>query len=342
MSNRKKPESKRPIDKLRDGAGSFVIGTPDDQTAISGMLSIKDERLLIVKGKGIYEVEFADQIDPERTNIEVPNTIQKVLSYGSDHEWVGRVLLTANELLKDSIIGKEVDCGRSLELALEISQDIAASLEVAESYNFSEQNALKEFNAEIRKDRSVVLPAIAGADAMCKEFLQKTDHSLRELFSTVKLFYPKVGTRGWDSLRYEVERETDRTDNFLEFIDNALPILRFVRNARNCVEHPREGYKVEVSNFSINSQNTLIPPTVSIDHPKTPLNGIPLSVFFRDLSAEIITIVELMYVYLCMRKVKPFAGLPFTIYEMPENSRKHANIRFGYGVCNGDDIVPVG
>ncbi len=334
--------SKSAIGKLRDGAGAFEISTPEDQTAISGMISIKDERLLIVKGQGIYEVQFADRIDPKRTNINVPNTIQKVLPYGSDHEWVGRILLTANELFKDSILGKEVDCGQSLELALEISQNIAGALEVAESYDSSEEVALKEFNAEIRKDRSVVLPTIHGTNAMCKEFLQKSDHALRELFSTVKLFYSKVGAKGWDSLRGEIEREPEKTDNFLEFIDNALPLLRLVRNARNCVEHPRKGYKLQVSNFSVSADNALVSPLVSVEHPKTPLKDVPLSVFFRDISSELIALTELMYVYLCARKVKPFAGLPVTVYEMPPERRKHVNIRFGYGVRNGDDIVPFG
>ena len=61
----------RPIDKLRNGAGSLEISTPDDDSAISEIISI-DDRLLVVKGKGIYEIKFADQVDPERTNLAYP------------------------------------------------------------------------------------------------------------------------------------------------------------------------------------------------------------------------------------------------------------------------------
>ena len=53
MSDR--PDQPRAIDKLRDGAGSFEIITPDDDSAITQMIST-GERLLIVKGKGVYEV----------------------------------------------------------------------------------------------------------------------------------------------------------------------------------------------------------------------------------------------------------------------------------------------
>ena len=85
----------RPIDKLRSGAGSLEINSPDDDSAISEMISTGD-RLLVVKEKGIYEVKFADQVDPERTNIDVPNTVQRILPYGAQDAWIGAVVLTAN------------------------------------------------------------------------------------------------------------------------------------------------------------------------------------------------------------------------------------------------------
>ncbi len=333
---------KRPIDKLRDGAGAFEIKTQDDETAISGMISIGDERLLIIKGKGIYEIKFADHIDPKRTNINVPNTIQKVLPYGSDDPWVGSVLLTAVELLKKSIIGEQIDCEKILNMVLRISQDIAGALEVSESYSIKEQRALDRFDSKIGADRSVILPSINDVSSMCKEFLQKADHALRELLDIVKLFQNGVGAGGWDSLKASVESESDKVDNFLEFIESALPLLRSVRNSRNCVEHPREGQNLEVSNFSVDSNNSLVPPLVTINHPKTPLKATPVSMFFSTTSREIISIVELMLVYLCSRKVKPFAGFPVQVYEMPVDKRRSKYVKFGYGIPNGDTIVPFG
>lgn len=335
-------KTKRPIDKLRDGGGSFDINTPDDETPVSGMISIGDERLLIVKGKGIYEVKFADQIDPERTNINVPTTIQKVLSYGSDNPWVGSVLLTADELLKETIIGKQVDRKTILTMMIRISQDIAAALDVLESYSKKEKIEVDNFDHQIRENRSVILPSINDASSMCKEFLQKLDHALRELFDIVKLFHGGVGSRGWDSLKDVIESESTKVDNFLEFIENALPILRLVRNSRNCVEHPRDGYNLEVTDFSINAENNLVPPLITIIHPKTPLEAVPVSALFNQASSEIINIVELMLVFLCSRKVEPFAGFPVQVYEIPEDQRRSKHVKYGYGIPNGDTIVPFG
>jgi hypothetical protein len=60
---------KRPIDRLRDGAISLEVKTPDDDSAISIMITVSD-RLLVVKEKGIYEIKPADKIDPDRKNIQ--------------------------------------------------------------------------------------------------------------------------------------------------------------------------------------------------------------------------------------------------------------------------------
>ncbi|MFT6905758.1 MAG: hypothetical protein ACJAS1_002416 [Oleiphilaceae bacterium] len=342
MKKSEPSNAKRPIDRLREGAGLFEINTPDDKTPISGMISIGDKRLLIVKGNGIYEMKLADQTDPERTNMNIPTTIQKVLPYGSDDHWIGAVLLTADELLKESILGKEIDREKILTMVIRISQDIAAGLEVLESYSKKEQVALENFNPQIRDNRSVILPSINDASSLCKEFIQKLDHALRELFNIVKLFHDGVGSGGWDSLKTVIEGEPNKVDNFIAFIDGALPLLRLVRNSRNCVEHPHDGNNLEVSDFSISPENNLVPPLITINHSKTPLKATPVSVFFSHTSDEIICIVELMLVFLCSRKVKSVAGLPVQVYEKQEDQRRSKYVKYGYGIPNGDTIVPFG
>ncbi len=88
-------DKQQPIDKLRNSAFSIEIHTPEDESTISEMISTGDQ-LFVVKGKGIYEVKLADQVDPDRTNIHVPNTVQKIIPYGADEPWIGSVVLTAH------------------------------------------------------------------------------------------------------------------------------------------------------------------------------------------------------------------------------------------------------
>ena len=262
-------DTKPPIDKLRDGAASVDLSTPDDSSDISEMITVAG-RLLVVKGKGVYEVKLADKLDPERTNMGTPNTVQRFLPFGSDHPWVAAVVLTAHNLFKSKYLPREVDCDKALVLVLEIALDIAATHELVQQYLDAQKAAIEKLDPTIRKDRSVVVPALGNVSTRCKEFIQKSDHALRDLFKVVKLFYRDVGAGGWESLKSKIDNGPKNIDNFSQFLSNALPLLQLVRNARNCVEHPRQDQRIDVVDFSVDAKNNLLHPMIEIVHPKTP------------------------------------------------------------------------
>jgi hypothetical protein len=332
--------TRRSIDDLRDGAGSLDLSTPDDNSEISEMITVAG-RLLVVKGKGIYEVKLADQVDPKRTNIGVPNTIQRVLPFGSEHPWVGAVVSTAHNLLKRTYLPNEIDCDKALALVLDIAQDISGMYELTEKYRETQEAAIGNLDPKIRKDRSILVPAVGNVAVRCKEFLQKSDHALRGLFDVVKLFYMGIGSGGWESLKKEVESGSQDIDNFPQFLSNALPLLHLVRNARNCVEHPRQDQRMEVNDFSVDAGNNLLPPMIEIIHPKTPLARVPVADFIAQVTQSIVEIVELMVVFLCTRHAQAISAFPVQVVEIPPARRTSEHVRFGYGLVQGDEIIPM-
>ena len=66
----------RPIDKVRNSGLSMTL--PEDVGDIHGMIEINGN-LHIIGSLAIYRVQLADNIDPQRTNIKIPNTYQKAL-----------------------------------------------------------------------------------------------------------------------------------------------------------------------------------------------------------------------------------------------------------------------
>ncbi len=332
---------KRSIDKLRDGAGSFEIKTPDDDSAITGMITT-GENLLAVKEKGVYAIKLADQIDPERKNINIPNTIQKILPYGSSEPWVGATLLTGNDLLKKEILNKDIDTEYAMSLVIEISKNIASAIELSVTLNESLSNELEKHNLEIKKDHSVMLPSMRGIANECKEYLQKTDHALISLFNVVKVFYPNVGKGGWESLKKEIDKENPVIDNFGEVLNQMMPFLQLVRNARNCVEHPRNGHKIIAIDFTIDANSNLLPPSIEVVHAKTPQPPIPIIDFMSQITISMVDVVELMLVFLCNRNIRPIQGFPVHVHEFPKAQRRTKNVKYGYGVATENSIIPFG
>jgi len=337
---KEKEDPKRPIDKLRDGAGSFDLSTSDNDSEIPEMITV-DGRLLVVKGKGVYEIKLADQIDPDRTNIGTPNTIQRILPFGSTHPWVGAVILTAHKLLKSNYLPKEIDCDRAMAVVLDIAEDISAIHELVEKYLEEQKTAAGSLDPEIRKDRSIILPTLGTVEVRSNEFLQKSDHALRKLFKLVKMFYSDVGPGGWESFKNKIEQGPNDIDNFSKFLSNSLPLLQLVRNARNCVEHPRKEQRLKVSDFSVDASNNLLPPMIEVIHPKTPMKKVPVADFIVQVTQNLVGIIELMLVFLCDRHVVSQAGFPVQVVEIPSDLRRSENVRYGYGLANGDQIIPM-
>ena len=330
----------RPIDRLRSGAGSLEINTPDDNSAISEMISTAD-RLLVVKGKGIYEIKLADQVDPERTNTGVPNTIQRILPYGSQDPWIGAVVLTANHLLQGSCLPSDINGSESFAVVLEIAEDIAGAHELVEKYCDAENVATRSLDPQIRKDRSVIVPAVGNVETRCNEFLQRSDHALRELFRLVRMFYSDVGSGGWEGLKTKIDGESKNIDNFSQFLDETVPFLQLIRNARNCVEHPRPEQRLVTVDFSVDARNVLLPPTVEIIHPKTAQPKVPVKAFFTQTLQNLVRVVELMVVFLCARHVTSTGSFPVQVVEFPQGRRRSPHVRYGYGALIGDEIVPM-
>lgn len=338
---KKEKNKKRPIDQLREGAGSFDLKTPDDDSAISGIISL-GESLLVIKELGIYEFKFADQIDPERKNINTPNTIQQILPYGSNHRWVGAVVLTGKDLLKSKILEKNIDTEKTMTSVIEIAQNIASAIELAENISISQESELKKYDLKIKQNRSFILPSMKGIKSKCKEFLQKSDHALDTLFGVVKGFYPDIGRGGWKSLEKRIDQENPAVDNFREVLSQMLPFLFFVRNARNCVEHPRNEQKIIVTDFSVDTENNLLPPLIEVVHPKTSQPPVPIIDFMSQITESLVDIVELMLVFLCNRHIRPIQGFPVQVHEFPEGLRRTKNVRYGYGIATEHSIIPFG
>ena len=78
---------------MRDGGGSFSLENPDDGTPIKEMFSLKD-RLLMITDKFTYEIQVADQIDPQRTNPGLPHNIRrKLFDFGIQSEAIRKILI---------------------------------------------------------------------------------------------------------------------------------------------------------------------------------------------------------------------------------------------------------
>lgn len=332
-------EKSRHIDRLRESSFSITITIPDDESPIREMIST-DGRLLVVKDKGIYEVSLADKTDPKRTNLSVPNTFQRLLPFGAQDAWVGAVVLTAQVFFLSPCLDSEIG-HIAFNYLLSVAQDIAGAKAILHRYLQQEEKAQQSVSPQIGRDRSSVLPSIGNVEASCNEFLQHMAHAQRELFKVVQLFYSDLGKGLWDSLKTRIDAGPQDLDNFPQFLAEATEFFKLIRNARNCVEHPRLEQRLVVLDFKLDQKNNLVPPMIEVIHSETPMEAYPVGVFFEDTIETLVSVVECMVVFLCARNVKKVGGLQVYAMELPPERRKFAHVRYSYGALLGDNLVPL-
>lgn len=331
----------RPIDKIRNSALSMTL--PEDTGGIIAMPEI-NEFLYIIGERAIYRVQLPDQIDPQRTNIGIPSTHQKVLSLGTDSLIVRQVLMTALRLFRNDVLGTNFDYNEALTLSFDALQDLAAMSDMHEKLGKKLGAISDELKNSAVHQRSFMMPAVCGIRDTAESFLQKADHAAQDLFRIVKLFYdPNRLRRGmFQGLKNMIEEEFGEDDPFTEFLTKNLPFLQFVRNSRNAMEHPDANKSVKITDIILLPSGDLQPPCIEIIHPETAQPSVHLLELMGCVTDQFATTFEVMIAFLCGRKVQSRAGFPLEIIEYTENQQRGNKCRYGYGVCMGDRIVPLG
>ena len=177
----------KPIDRKRNSGGWTEIGTKEDGVAL-GLTKFKN-RLIIIKEKSIYELMMADDIDPERTNVNLPNNIQKlIINKGAESELVSRTFLTADTLFKQDYFDNSIDTEKALQLSLDILQELTMLVKEINEYLEQEKIVIEEFQNSRKIQVSFAIPSIINLETRCKTIFQKADHVEQILIEIITVF----------------------------------------------------------------------------------------------------------------------------------------------------------
>jgi hypothetical protein len=335
-------DGKRPIDRVRDGAGQFEVGTPDDQSGVRGMHEVGG-KLIAVKEKGIYEITFPDTIDPKRTNIHLPPAQRRIVKCGSDDEIVGRVFLTAVGLFQKKFL-PDVDAEQAQVLALDCLTDMVAMRDALVALTAEQKRQEENFDPILGTKGALVLPSIPDIKVRVDGFLQKAKHAINNLGHIVKLFVGEtVETKWLDSLLEQMERRFGTDHPFVKFLSGACPLLLMVWNARNVVEHPNDKNRhLEVHDYTLNANGEITPPTLALVHERSPIPQVAVSELMQHVVGQMGQIIEALYAYLVSLRLRSISGFQMEVRELPKGRGQYPTVRYGFAVQMGDEVVPFG
>jgi hypothetical protein len=323
----------------RDAAGSFTLNNPEDGTSIREVLSL-GKYLYVVTEKCTYRVQMADQVDPHRKNPALPHVFQrKLFDLGSDSELLRRTFMQAKVLFRKEFLSIDID--KAMELTLEALAELAALHETCERFAASEQAAIDKVKANPAKDGSQTVPAISGAQSQCKTFAQKADHFVVKLMDIVRLFSPEQKGKNWEDYQALAKRHYGEEDPFCTVLEQAVPVLKLVRNTRDCLEHHLRG--ATIRDFEPDPSGVIAPPTIEVSFRGSSLARCSISSFMEQIRTHLLDTFEMLIAHLSAKHIKPFAGMPMSVGLLPQDVQEARHVRFAYGMYDQDgNFVPCG
>lgn len=310
---------KRPIDVKRDAAGSATVGNEGGN--IVTMVKV-GERLMLVAQRGVYAVQMADQIDPGRTDIHLPNVIQQqVLQYGTEMPFVARTLATAKELFNAAYLGTEFPQEHATSLAFEAAQEYATVQGVLDTLRADQEDALQKLEG-LPLTAAIQLPTIRHLSGHAGSVVEHLRRAHLKLTTIANLFYPKARPNDpWHlsvaaglAGRFATDKQSE------EFFAEIVRQIETVSNYRNAHIHPDGGKSLTVHDFELSPGPTISIPSIEIAHPKSALGRMGIVTFVEHMIDACSGAFDGLCAILCDANVKIFGPLVAqVVYRAPEH-----------------------
>jgi hypothetical protein len=324
----------------RDRGGMFTLKNPDDSSPIREQVVLGD-RLLSITEKCTYAIQMADQIDPGRTNPDLPHNFQqKLFDYGVNSELLCRSFLHAKVMFRKEF--QQIDIERAMHLSFDVFSELVAMDEAAKAFRAAELAAIAKAHGLGRADGSLALPALGNVRTHCKTFAQKADHGAGALLEIVRLFYGEMKKSEWSDFQELVKGRYGEADNFHKVLELTVPFLQMIRNARNCLEHRNVAGAV-TDDFKLHADGQTRVPSIEIDFRGSVVERCSISEFMAGVVKTLRDSFEMITLHMCAKNIQPFAGLPMTIAPLSDDHKRAWRVRFAYGSYGADgQFAPCG
>jgi len=246
----------------RDDPISFKI--PGDEPMLFS-LPIDDHLLVFTKNK-IWKVISPEGSDPDMKHPDAPWTISEFCNHGASTPIVARTVLQAKELLDSVLIQSDIDKKLAIEIMLESMELLLCCYEkFSRVYDISVQ-IINEFSKKLEEIKtSRVISDVKQIPNLGEEvgsFLLNGKRFLSKLINIFDVFFQQNFDGPYYHLAIPWAETTFGPENELTklLISDQAWIVNIIE-MRNAFEHPRDDFKLEISNFTISPERKINVPT---------------------------------------------------------------------------------
>ena len=326
----------------------MTIGTADDKTPITGAVTFA-EKLFIVKEKGLYQVQLADDFDPDRTNPKIPDAQKQLLKHGSKSELVCRTFLLASELLKEGYLQKNIKRDRIMPHVLDLTQKLSLMNDIVRDHKKQERRISRQIEKEgtrsKKDDTAFDLPQIPNLTENFATFFINAKFALQCLLDIARDVYgPRLKKSYFTSLIKLTKDEYGESDEFYQFLNDNKNLCEAVRQIRNCVEHPKPNKKIDIHITTLNANGDVLLPHFYFIHPEYPKEPFSVMHHFDLLFKNLMFFSETFILHIIAEHIDTTIMKPFSIgiIQLPKSRRRYPYVEYSLGAFDGTNYIIAG
>jgi hypothetical protein len=328
----------RLMNQVRNAAISMEIGVGNSGPAID-LVKVGDS-LFVVMTNDIYTTILADQIDPNRTNIKVPNAQQKVCDYGASDKIVGATLLTGKRLIQP-VYQKGIDHDQTMQLVFNCTQELIGLRSIEHRLTGAIQQGPQP-DSTLSIGPNAVLPHTSNLVTDLRTYFEKTKQLFNNWADLIRIFFPAVTSGQLDKLLEHLEAIFPTHHRFKSFLKTLLDDYEFCRLARNAVVHPKVGKEeVQIFDFALKPDHTLMHPVFGLISPGRDYKEWDVVSFLKEMTLALIEYTEILIANLACysASAKVVGGFDRNVTFMSVE-RQSNNVRMSYSIMlNGTEQI---
>ncbi|AKH41646.1 hypothetical protein WYH_00589 [Croceibacterium atlanticum] len=254
---------------------------------------------------GLTSAVMADQIDPKRTNPNIPHVVHHIeLGYGAKQRFMRKTVGVAFELADETYLPEHVDAEALLVLAIEIAASLASVMEVVDE--LSSHQAETRVKGEAGQLSAAYVPRTPNLKGKVRQSLAALRDVEVAIKKTTAQFYPKDAAKDpWDKkLKPAMLEKYGNDEGFEEFVGCAWSVMECIADHRHAMIHQDGEKSVTIYDYELDASGAFVAPTIEIAHPRNPFPRHDIGQFLKTQLEHIAEVYEALLGYMCDLNVR--------------------------------------
>ncbi len=265
-----------------------------------------------------FRIYTPEALDPDETDPNMHWMSKPVANVGSANKIVARIFIQASEAIKNTPVADNINKDDILR-CMHRCKEYLLICEYKKEFICKEVDRILQMfqKGQIKKEGNhfTNFPQVDHLEEYCGIFLNNAKLSIQTLAELINAFYKT----NFDGPKFDKVFKWSRTalkhnNDFVQFLKDIQPGLKYIVDLRNAQEHPKKDRKLVIENFTLKPGNEISLPLWYLTGEK------PLAVHsdVTEIVDFLVVVIENTFLYCLMDNID--SSFPFIVRSIDDSA----------------------